>query len=93
MTYIASEDILKARDIDLLSYLKKHAPNELVRVGHDVYSIKTHDSLKISNGKWMWWSRGVGGKSALDYLIKVEGMSFLDAVHHLLDDQDLSQLQ
>lgn len=90
MTYIASEDILKARDIDLLSYLKKHAPNELVRVGHDVYSIKTHDSLKISNGKWMWWSRGVGGKSALDYLIKVEGMSFLDAVHHLLDDQDLS---
>lgn len=90
MTYIASEDILKARDIDLLSYLKKYAPDELVHVGHDVYSTRTHDSLKISNGKWMWWSRGIGGKGALDYLIKVEGMSFLDAVYHLLDDQDLS---
>ena len=90
MTYVAPEDILKARDIDLLSYLKKYAPNELVRVCHDVYSTRTHDSLKISNGKWMWWSRGIGGKGALDYLIKVEGMSFLDAVHHLLDDQDLN---
>ena len=90
MAYIASEDILKARDIDLLSYLKKYAPDELVHLGHDVYSTRTHDSLKISNGKWMWWSRGIGGKSALDYLIKVEGMSFLDAMHHLLDDQDLS---
>ena len=40
----------------------------------------THDSLKISNGKWMWWSRGFGGNSALDYLIKVKGMSFMDAM-------------
>ena len=39
-----------------------------------------HDSLKISNGKWMWWSRGFGGNSALDYLIKVKGMSFMDAM-------------
>ena len=39
-----------------------------------------HDSLKISNGKWMWWSRGFGGNSALDYLIKVKGMQFMDAM-------------
>ncbi len=35
-------------------------------------------SLKISNGKWIWWSRGIGGRSALDYLIKVKGYSFLE---------------
>ena len=39
-----------------------------------------HDSLKISNGKWMWWSRGFGGNSALDYLIKVKGMQFMDTM-------------
>ena len=39
-----------------------------------------HDSLKISNGKWMWWSRGFGSNSALDYLIKVKGMQFMDAM-------------
>ncbi len=27
-------------------------------------------ALKISNGKWCWFSRGIGGYSALDYLIK-----------------------
>ena len=41
---------------------------------------REHDSLKISNGKWMWWSRGFGGNSALDYLIKVKGMQFMDAM-------------
>ena len=33
----------------------------------------------MTNGMWMWWSKGIGGKSALDYLIKVCDMSFLDA--------------
>ncbi|HCE78208.1 MAG TPA: topoisomerase, partial [Lachnospiraceae bacterium] len=44
------------------------------------YCTREHDSLKISNGKWMWWSRGFGGNSALDYLIKVKGMQFMDAM-------------
>ena len=49
-----------------------------------------HDSLKISNGKWMWWSRGFGGSSALDYLIKVKGMQFTDAMKILTDDRGVS---
>lgn len=39
--------------------------------------------MKISNRKWYWWSRGGGGTSALDYLIKVEGMRFIAAVEKL----------
>ena len=31
----------------------------------------------------MWWSRGIGGRSALDYLIKVKEYSFLEAVELL----------
>ena len=31
-----------------------------------MYCTAEHDSLKISNGKWYWWSRGFGGYSALD---------------------------
>ena len=38
------------------------------------------DSLRFSNGKWCWFSRGSGGYSALDYLIKVNGYSFLEAM-------------
>ena len=29
---------------------------------------------------WCWFSRGIGGYSALDYLIKVNGYSFLEAM-------------
>ena len=80
MPYIAPEVIEQARQIDLLSYLQAFEPNELVRISGNNYTTRTHDSLKISNGKWMWWSRGIGGRSALDYLIKVRDYTFLEAV-------------
>ena len=80
MPYIAPEVIQEVKRMDLLTYLKSYEPYELVRFSGNVYTTKTHDSLKISNGKWMWWSRGIGGRSALDYLIKVKGYAFLDAV-------------
>lgn len=80
MPYIAPEVVQEAKRMDLLTYLKNYEPHELVRVSPHEFSTRTHDSLKISNGKWCWWSRGIGGRSALDYLIKVKGHSFLEAV-------------
>lgn len=78
------EDIIdRARQMDLFTYLSLYEPGELVHFSGNTYTTRTHDSLKISNGKWMWWSRGIGGKSALDYLIKVREMSFPDAVEQL----------
>lgn len=78
--YIPPEVIIEARKMDLLTYLKNYEPYELVRFSGNTYTTRTHDSLKISNGKWMWWSRGIGGRSALDYLVKVKGLSFHEAV-------------
>ncbi len=82
--YYSKSDIAKARELDLLTYLQTYEPDELVRVSSNIYSTKTHDSLKISNEKWMWWSRGIGGKSALDYLIKVKNLSLYEAVDRIL---------
>ena len=84
MPYIAPEIITEARRMDLLTYLRAYEPNELVRFSGNTYTTRTHDSLKISNGKWMWWSRGIGGNSALDYLVKVKGLSFLEAVETIM---------
>ena len=81
MPYYAKDEIARAREIDLLTYLQRCEPNELVHVGGNVYSTRTHDSLKISNGMWCWWSRGIGGKTALDYLIKVCNMTLPDAIN------------
>ena len=84
MPYIKPEDIIRAKRMDLLTYLKNYEPQELVRVSGDTYCTRKHDSLKISNGKWCWFSRSIGGRSALDYLIKVKGYSFVEAVQALV---------
>ena len=83
MSYVTKEQINRAKQMDLLTYLRTYEPQELVHLSGDVYTTRSHDSLKISNGKWCLWSRGIGGRSALDYLIKVRGMIFTDAVMQL----------
>lgn len=85
MPYIDPSVIARVKQIDLLTYLQKHEPDELVKIGPAAFSTKEHDSLKISNGKWYWWSQSFGGRSALDYLIKVRAMSFTDAVNCLAE--------
>ena len=82
-SYVTPQEIEQARQLDLLSYLQRYRPDELIKVTRGVYSLRSNDSLKISNGKWYRWSKGVGGVSALDYLVKVEDMPFVEAVRHL----------
>lgn len=90
MPYIAPEVITEAKRMDLLTYLREYEPGELVKFSSNTYTTRTHDSLKISNGKWMWWSRGIGGKSALDYLIKVREMDFVEAVQTIMGNGSVS---
>ena len=84
MGYVTPEAIEEARKIDLLTYLKNYAPHELVRVSSNTDCTRQHDSLKISNGKWFWFSQNIGGHTALDYLIEVKGYTLPAAVELLL---------
>ena len=84
MPYLDPQMVAEAKRIDLLTYLQSYSPGELVHVSGDTYCTRAHDSLKISNGKWCWFSRGIGGSTALDYLIKVEGFSFTQAVEAIV---------
>ena len=83
--WIPRDVVTAAKQMDLLTYLQRYDPGELVRLSPGVFSTCSHDSLKISHGKWCWWSRGIGGRSALDYLIKVRGMEFQAAVLHICE--------
>ncbi len=84
MAFYSKDEIARAKQVDLYSYLKNKNPDELVYFSRDTYTTKEHDSLKISNGMWYWFSKGIGGKSALDYLIQVKGYSFTDAMAEVL---------
>lgn len=90
MTQISQQTISQIREIDLLTYLKNYEPSELVKDKYGAYHTVSHDSLKISNGKWFWWSRGIGGRSALDYLVNVREMSFAEAVKAIREKTSIS---
>ncbi len=83
--YVPKELVKKAKEVDLLTYFMNYNPSELVKKGIGTYSLKTHDSVIISNGLWHRFSTNQAGKTAVDYLIKVEKMTFLEAVNDVLN--------
>lgn len=88
--YVTKEMLEEARKIDLLTYLQNYEPYELVKVSGSTYTTKKHDSVRISNGLWHRFSTNVGGKSAIDYLIKVEGYTLPQAVKRVLNKIEIS---
>ena len=87
MAMIPDELLELARSMDLYTYLSLYEPDEIVHVGGREYCTREHDSLKISNGLWCWFSRDEGGATALDYLIKVKNIPFREAVNMLLEKE------
>ena len=83
--YIPKEIVKQAKKIDLLTYFMNNNPSELVKKGANTYSLKTHDSVIISNGLWHRFSTNEAGKTAVDYLIKVEKMTLQEAVSSVLN--------
>ena len=85
MPKLSDEQIIQAREIDLLTYLQTYEPTNVRKSEGrpDQYEMVEHDSLKISNGKWFRHSTQYGGHSALDFLVMVRGVGFVDAVESL----------
>ena len=86
MSGVNREQIESAKKVDILDYILKYEPDNIRRIGNAHY-LKDHESFEISNGLWNWHSHGIGGKNVVDYLIKIRGFSFVDAVSHLTGDK------
>jgi hypothetical protein len=84
MPRLTDEQIVSAREITLFSFLLAQRPDELVRTGANEYRTRTHSSLVITPRYWYWNRGGIGGVSAIDYLVKVCGVSFIEAVREVL---------
>lgn len=77
---VTNEQIEQARQVKLVDYLQRYEPGDLKRIGQS-WTLKSHDSMRISSdGRWNWFSQGIGGGDAISYLQKVHNMSFQDAV-------------
>lgn len=83
--FVPKETVKQAKQIDLLTYFMNNNPSELIKKGASTYSLKSHDSVIISNGLWHRFSTNEAGKTALDYLMKVEKMTLQEAVSSILN--------
>jgi hypothetical protein len=82
MLNVTKEQIARAKEVEILDYLQQNEPDNIKKFGNE-YRLKDHDSLTISNNLWHWHSQEIGGKNVIDYLMKVRGFSFVDAVIRL----------
>ena len=87
---VPPEVVDEIKKIDLLTYLQNYEPQELVKIGNGTYTTKTHDSIRISNGLWNWFSRGIGGKSAVDYIKEDRNLSFIEAVEFIANKTNIN---
>ena len=89
MPGVTEEQIIAARRMTAIEFLRRYRPGELVKAdSRGEFELREHDSFKINEETsfWHWKSRDIGGRSALDYLVKVEGMKFVDAVLALCEE-------
>lgn len=84
MALYSREQIEKAQNIDLLSYIESRG-YQLIRDGRQV-RLKEHDSCVISNNKWFWYSQNKGG-GTLDFLVAYENRGFKEAMQILLGEK------
>ena len=82
--YIDNSIVEQARNTDMVDFLSKRNGFTFVRQG-DTYRCKQHPSLAVKDDRlsFFWHSKGIGGHGVLDYLIKIENMTFRDAVQSL----------
>lgn len=88
--YVEKEELEKARQVDLLTYMEQQEPDNLVKLSPHVHRLVEHDSVILSHGLWQQKSTGIGGRSALDYLVKIRGLSLPEAVSLVLSGSYLS---
>lgn len=90
MPGVTKEQIQAAKRMTALEYLQRYQSDRLAPCcgSSREFQLVDHDSFKISGDTslWHWKSRDIGGRTALDFLIYVEGMRFVDAVLELCEE-------
>ena len=82
---MTAEQIEQARQMWALDYVLRYESDKFRRVG-GTYRSKEHPSLAVNDKGFYWHSTGEKGVIALDYLIKVHGYNFADAVCRLIGE-------
>ena len=90
--HYTKQDKDEAKDISMLDFLSRRKNWVFQSDGHRYYEATLHDSLKINlnEHQWTWYSRGLHGNNAIDWLRYVEGYEYPDAMKILVGSPLLS---
>ena len=83
MAWVTEEEYQAAKQVRAYEYLQTYQPGRLKKTRtRNEWQLQDHDSFKINEitSKWHWKSRGIGGMSALRFLMQVDGMGYTEAV-------------
>lgn len=76
-----ASEITRARSTDMIAFFENRYGLTFAHRG-STYRCHQHPSLVVKDDRlsWFWHSKGIGGYGVLDYLMKVEDLSFHQAV-------------
>lgn len=79
--YYTETQISEAKNTDIILFLEATECFSFKKCGNE-YHCKEHDSLVIKSDRltWYWNSRNIRGRSAIDWCIIVNGMSYTNAM-------------
>lgn len=91
MAHLEEDIIEQAKNTDMIALLESEEGFSFKSTyGEREFKCIEHNSLVVNGNRrrWYWNSRQVGGNNAIDYLVKIRGMNFRDAVLHLVGDRE-----
>ena len=91
MAHLEEDIIERAKNTDMKALLESEEGFSFKSTyGEREFKCIEHNSLVVNGNRrrWYWNSRQVGGNNAIDYLVKIRGMNFRDAVLHLVGDRE-----
>ena len=91
MAHLEEDIIERAKNTDMIALLESEEGFSFKSTyGEREFKCIEHNSLVVNGNRrrWYWNNRQVGGNNAIDYLVKIRGMNFRDAVLHLVGDRE-----
>lgn len=91
MAHLEEDIIERAKNTDMIALLESEEGFSFKSTyGEREFKCIEHNSLVVNGNRRRryWNSRQVGGNNAIDYLVKIRGMNFRDAVLHLVGDRE-----
>lgn len=91
MAHLEEDIIERAKNTDMIALLESEEGFSFKSTyGEREFKCIEHNSLVVNGNRrrWYWNSRQVGGNNAIDYLVKIRGMNFRDAVLYLVGDRE-----